>query len=326
MAQHLSLHRRLDEQDAQVRKHVMFSPAVVPHVSRGRRCQPSTLPSFKELEARGDFLPEPDVLSHGRQGTPNAAISLTPWDERSENSSLRHLPMPLAFGLDKAQPQNEKIVPEAKGNSAWLASESHIFQREASSRSTSSHADEPDDGRFASDIESKIQRHRAKDTDPPTIVSPHKRPSEAEVLASRPRQCEEGPSSNKRLKKQEKSKTVAVAHMEKERERRLHIGALIKQLASLIKFDGPKVEILRRTIDCINDAKSKREDLEAELEDLRYQYRTLSERHSKVLRKVSDSCGNTEAAYFREPSWTKVTSQNGKNGRLRKGNPKAHSG
>ncbi|KAL8778601.1 MAG: hypothetical protein Q9213_007345 [Squamulea squamosa] len=343
MAQQLLLHRLLDERDALVRKHVVLSPVrtrshiarisrsspeisrvsmtfatysyfmrqiqtVVPHVSRGRRCQSFNLPSFKELEARGDFLPEPKVLSAGREHTLNTATSLTRWDERSANSSLGRWPMPLACGLDKAQPQDKRFVPESNGNHARFASESYIFQREESSRRTSSDADRPDDGRLASGIESIIRRHWAEETGPPPTVSPHKRPGEPEILAQKTRGCERGPSPNKRFKKQEKNRAVAVAHMEKERERRLHIGDLIQHLASQIKFDGPKVEILRRTVDCINVAKSRREDLEAKLEDLRYKYQTLSERYSKVLR-VCDSCANAEGAYFGNLSWTKKIHQ-----------------
>lgn len=153
--------------------------AVLPQGSRGRRCQQSTLPPFKELEARGEFLPEPEALSHGRQCTPNAATSLISRNERSASSSLRRWPMPLACGLDKAQPQDERSLPESKGKNARLTSESHIFRRVASSERTSSRADEPEDGRPPGDIRSMIRWQLAKDTDPPPKVPPNKRFREA---------------------------------------------------------------------------------------------------------------------------------------------------
>ncbi|KAL8914429.1 MAG: hypothetical protein Q9171_000934 [Xanthocarpia ochracea] len=255
--------------------------------SEDRHRQQRTLPSFKDLEARGDFLPEHKCLSYDRHTTPNVAFPPFPWDVGSIDSPSRRQPRLLGHCPGTTQPQDELFNPESKGDTLVP---DHTLSRRGSLRKTLSNANGSDDGHLASATEPIIRRHPADELDPPTTDALRMYRGEAETVigartAPKRRVSGQTPSLKRSLKKLGQNKSAAIAHMEKERERRLHIGDLIKQLASYIKFDGPKVEILKRTVDYI----SRREDLEAELGDLQLRYHILSERCLELSRAVSRS-------------------------------------
>ncbi|CAO1600857.1 MAG: hypothetical protein LQ349_003702 [Xanthoria aureola] len=277
---------------------------ICPCGSEDRPNQQRTLPSFRDLLARGDFLPEHKSLSQDRQSSANVTYGFSPWDETSTDPLLSRRPCLLAQGRDRIQVHDELLNPESKGDA--LNSGDHQTQpRNESLGKTSSNAHGSNNGPLGSDTESLFRRWQAESIGSPTTTLPRKRRREAEALdnfgtAPKRRMSERDRDSKKRFRKQENSKTAAIAHMEKERERRLQIGDLIKQIASYIKYSGPKVEILKRTVECIHEARSKEEILEAELEDLKSRYQALSEQCSESTRALTRSLARAEETWLRE--------------------------
>ncbi|KAL8853235.1 MAG: hypothetical protein Q9221_001969 [Calogaya cf. arnoldii] len=239
-----------------------------------------TLPCFRDLVAQGHFLPEQEGLTYDQEGTVDVAFPPLPWVV--------------------SNPELSSIGPGS--------SDDHTSPRKESLGSTSTNAHGADDGSIARDTESRVRRWQAESMDSPTTDRPRKRRREAEAsidvgTAPEWKTAEGNTDAKESCRKHENSRTAAFLHKEKERERRLQIGELIKQIASLIRFSGPKVEILKRTVDCIHDAESKREDLEAELENLRSRCQALGKQCSRLSRAVSKSFAGAEEIFSEEIGW-----------------------
>ncbi|KAL9001203.1 MAG: hypothetical protein Q9169_000387 [Polycauliona sp. 2 TL-2023] len=242
---------------------ILMHPAqpVFPHHSDDCHCQQRTLPSIRDLLEQGEFQPDDERLSHDRQSTANLTFP---------DALLRRRPcLPIQeFGTFKAQD-----IAESRSD-VLISSKDGKTPKKKSLGKKPSNAHGSDGGPLVDVTESLVSCWQTE-----TIKRPHKRDIEDEALqdfsaAPKRRKLERKANINERCRKQEGSKTAAIAHMEKERERRLHIGDLIKQIASLIQFQGPKVEILKRTVDCIQDAKSRSASLEKELRDLKRRYQS----------------------------------------------------
>ncbi|CAL8582599.1 hypothetical protein XPA_008253 [Xanthoria parietina] len=277
---------------------------ICPCGSEDRHNQQRTLPSFRDLLARGDFVPEHKSLSQDRQSSANVTFRFSPLDETSADPLWRRRPCLLAYNRDKIQAHDEILNPESRGDA--LNSGDHQTQpRNESLGKTSSNAHGSNNGPLGSDTESLFKRWQAENIGSPTADLPRKRRREAEALdnfgtAPKRRISERNQDSKEGGRKQENSKKAAIAHMEKERERRLQIGDLIKQIASYVKFSGPKVEILKRAVECIHEARSKEEILEAELEDLKSRYQALNEQCSKSTRALTRSPAKAEETWLSE--------------------------
>ncbi|KAL8889235.1 MAG: hypothetical protein Q9215_003484 [Flavoplaca cf. flavocitrina] len=233
------------------------------HDSDDLRRQQRTLPSLRDWEKEGNFMPDPECLSF--TNTAKFPLGRRP-------CLLAH---DSAFGV-----RDELLSPDSRGD-ILDSNDDGTPSRKVSLRRSSGNARVSDDGAFASGNPSLIRRRQAENIDTTMTSDPCQRFREDVkalphiVPVSTQRKFGRTPNSQDRCHKHGNSKSAAIAHMEKERERRLHIGDLMKQIASLIKFSGPKVEILKKAVDCIRFARAKQQDLKAELEDLRVRYQTL---------------------------------------------------
>ncbi|KAI4278110.1 MAG: hypothetical protein LQ337_001254 [Flavoplaca oasis] len=237
--------------------------------------QQRTLPSLRDWENQGNFMPDPECLS--LTNTAKFLVGRRP-------CLLAH---DTTFGV-----QDELLSPKSRGDLLDSNDDGTPSRKVSLSRSFGN-AHVSDDGAFASGNPSLIRRRQTENIDTAMTSDPCQRFREDVkamphiVPVSTQRKFGRTPNSKDKCQKHGNSKSAAIAHMEKERERRLHIGDLIKQIASLIEFSGPKVEVLKKTVDCIHVARAKQQDLEAELEDLRERYQTLSEQYSRLAREQS---------------------------------------
>ncbi|KAL8674268.1 MAG: hypothetical protein Q9168_001335 [Polycauliona sp. 1 TL-2023] len=246
------------------------------HDSGDWRRQQPTLPPIRDILGQKEYQPDDEYLSHNRQGATDVAFLPVPC---SADAPLRRRPCFLTHEIGTVEARHNL---ESRSDDL-ISSDGHTMPREGSLGKKSTSAHRSDDSPLVSVTQSLARRWQTG-----TIERPRKRGTEAEALqdvgtAPKRRRLERKANPDERWRQQDGSKTAAIAHMEKERERRLHIGDLIKQIASLIQFSGPKVEILKRTVDCIQDAKSRSAHLETELEDLkrRYQSRAKTRRNCR---------------------------------------------
>ncbi|KAL8727380.1 MAG: hypothetical protein Q9166_006052 [cf. Caloplaca sp. 2 TL-2023] len=268
--------------------------------SKRGHVQLQTLPSIREIAELGVFLPRCRDSSRDRQNTPNVAFPVWDWDGGSATPSLRgrwYVPGQQQDGLLVRDSIDGVLT--VYGNRALSSEES--FRR------ASLDAHEPDDGGFPSDTEIVRNQHRAEDATHPTIDSTRKSRQDADIRvrneAALKSRISKRTSSNKGLKKQDKDNAAAITHMMMERRRRLDIGDLIKQLASHVEADGPKVEILKSTVNWIIDAKCKKAELETELANVRSQCQILSQQCSKPWQApIRNPSANAEEACSKESS------------------------
>ncbi|KAL8868843.1 MAG: hypothetical protein Q9198_008045 [Flavoplaca austrocitrina] len=245
------------------------------HDSDDWRRQQRTLPSLRDWEKEGNFMPDPECLSF--TNTAKFPLGRRPC----------HLAHDSAMGV-----RDLLLSPDSRGD-ILDSNDDGTPSRKVSLRRSSGNARVSDDGAFASGNPSLIRRRQAENIDTTMTSDPCQRLIEDVkalphiVPVSTQRKFGRTPNSKDRCQKHGNSKSAAIAHMEKERERRLHIGDLMKQIASLIKFSGPNVEILKKAVDCIRVARAKQQDLKAELDDLRVRYQTLNEQCSRLAREQS---------------------------------------
>ncbi|KAL8802582.1 MAG: hypothetical protein Q9182_003747 [Xanthomendoza sp. 2 TL-2023] len=261
-----------------------------PRNSRDGYGQLRILPSIREILKEEHFLPPCTSSSNDRQSTLTIARSSRSRDGGIIASSMRHQP---SVSVDhSAAAQQQHGPPHLDSRETVRVTNKHQpLPKVESALKTPSHAHGPHDSKFAGDIGCRPGQHRRPNVRGSTMTSSSlKRRRDIDGLdgcGARDKSEISGrsPSSKKRLQKQGKDEKAAVSHMMMERQRRLDIGDLIRQIASHIKVDGSRVEILESTVAWIKNTNCKIAKLDAELKDLRCHSQTLNDRWTEPPKK-----------------------------------------